>query len=158
WLGVDRGGRVDLDELAGAIRPDTILVSIMYANNETGVVQPIREIGAICRQRGVLLHTDATQAVGKIPVDVDADHVDLLAMTGHKLYGPKGVGALYARCENPCVKLVPLIEGGGHQNGLRSGTLNAAGIVGLGAACEVAQRMMSREGARLSALRDKLAS
>jgi cysteine desulfurase len=156
WLSVDRGGRIDLDELRGAIRPDTILVSIMIANNETGVIQPIREIGAICRERGVLFHTDATQAVAKIPVDVDADHIDLLAMTAHKLYGPKGVGALYVRCENPCVKLIAQLDGGGHQNGLRSGTLNAAGIVGLGAACEIAQRIMGREAIRLAALRDKL--
>lgn len=155
WLQVDRRGHIDLDELKRAIRPDTILVSIMWANNEIGTIQPIAQIGAICRERGVLLHTDATQAVGKIPVDVEAANVDLLSLSAHKLYGPKGSGALYVR-HRPRVELDAIIDGGGHERGYRSGTLNVPGIVGLGAACEVASQDMPRDSIRLAALRDRL--
>jgi cysteine desulfurase len=158
WLGVDRRGRIDVDELRRAIRPDTILVSIMWANNEIGTLQPMREIGAICREHGILFHSDATQAVGKIPVDVEADNVDLLSLTGHKLYGPKGAGALYVRHEHPRVELESMIDGGGHERGYRSGTLNVPGIVGLGAACEVAMHDRARDAQRLSRLRDRLES
>jgi cysteine desulfurase len=157
-LSVDRGGRVSAGQVADAIRPDTILVSIMYANNETGAVQPIREIGAACKQRGVIFHTDATQAVGKIPVDVQQDGIDLLSLSAHKIYGPKGVGCLYVRKRDPRVRLTPLIDGGGHERGFRSGTLNVPGIVGLGVACEIAGREMNQEGARLGSLRNGLES
>ena len=153
WLQVDRKGRVDPEELRKSIRGDTILVTIMWANNEIGTLQPMRQIGQICRERGVLLHTDATQAVGKIPVDVEGDCVDLLSMTAHKMYGPKGTGALYVR---PKTELDCLIDGGGHERGYRSGTLNVPGIVGLGAACDVAKQEMPRDRDRLSALRDRL--
>jgi len=156
FLPVDRNGRVSAEQVSGAIRPDTILVSIMYANNETGVIQPIREIGAICKERGVLFHSDATQAVGKIPVDVAADGIDLLSASAHKLYGPKGAGFLYVRKKNPRVRLLPLLDGGGHERGFRSGTLNVPGIVGLGLACEIAGREMAGESSRLRALRDRL--
>ena len=157
-LPVDAGGRVSARQVAEAIRPDTLLVSIMYANNETGVIQPIREIGGICKERGVFFHTDATQAVGKIPVDVEADGIDLLSLSAHKLYGPKGVGCLYVRKKNPRVRVAPLFDGGGHERGFRSGTLNVPGIVGLGAACEEASHEMVNERMRLSALRDRLES
>ena len=123
-------GLLDLDSLRAAIRPDTVLVSVMYANNEIGVVQPIREIGAICRQRGALFHCDAAQAFGKIPIDVGQDHIDLMSVSAHKMYGPKGVGALYVRRRSPRVELRPQLDGGGHEFGLRSGTLNVPGIVG----------------------------
>jgi cysteine desulfurase len=156
WLQPDRTGRVDADELADAIRPDTILVSIMAANNEIGTLQPIREIGRICHDRGVIFHCDATQAVGKIPVNVEADQIDLLSMSGHKLYGPKGCGALYVRKRNPRVRLSPIMDGGGHEQGFRSGTLNVPGIVGVGAACELAMLEMGQESPRLAALRDRL--
>ena len=156
WLGVDRTGRVRPEQVAEAIRPDTILVSVMWANNETGTVQPIHEIGRVCRDRDVVFHTDATQAIGKVPVDVHAAHVDLLALTAHKFYGPKGCGALFVRRKNPRVRLTPLLEGGGHERGFRSGTLNVPGIVGLGAACAVARRVMAEESARLADLRDRL--
>ena len=142
--------------LREAITDKTILVSIMYANNEIGVIQPMREIGAICKERGVLLHTDATQAVGKIPVNVIADNIDLLSFSGHKIYGPKGCGALYVRRKSPRVQLTAQMDGGGHERGMRSGTLNVPGIVGLGEACELCQNEMEAEGARLSALRDHL--
>ncbi len=155
-LRVDKTGRVNVDELAAAIRPDTILVSIMYANNETGTIQPVREIGKLCHERGVLFHCDATQAVGHVPVDVKADEVDLLSLSAHKLYGPKGVGVLYVRKRNPRVMLSPLIEGGGHERGIRSGTLNVPGIVGCGEACRIAREEMAEEAARLTALRDRL--
>lgn len=158
WLGVDRHGRVNPQELADAIRPDTLLVSIMYANNETGTIQPMREIGAICKSREVFFHTDATQAVGKIPIDVQADGIDLLSLSAHKFYGPKGCGALFVRRKGPRVRLMPLFDGGGHERGYRSGTLNVPGIVGLGSACEVAQRQMPEESKRLSALRDQFES
>jgi cysteine desulfurase len=144
--------------VAEAIRPDTALVSVMWVNNETGVVNPVREIGRACRDRGVLFHTDATQAVGKIPVDVRDACVDLLSLSGHKFYGPKGCGALFVRGGEPPVRLTPLLNGGGHEWGLRSGTLNVPGIVGLGAACEAGANDMAHESARLSALRDRLES
>src|SRR4051812_28983914 len=156
WLNVDRTGRIDLNELADTIRPDTILVSIMAANNEIGTLQPIREIGQLCHQRGVPFHCDATQAVGKIPVNVQDDQIDLLSMSGHKLYGPKGAGVLYVRKRNPRVRLTPLFDGGGHEQGFRSGTLNVPGIVGVGAACELAMLEMPQESVRLAALRDRL--
>jgi len=156
YLPVAKDGRIDLENLRRAITPKTILVSIMYANNEIGVVQPIAEIGKIARQAGVLFHTDAVQAIGKISVDVERDAIDLLSISAHKLYGPKGVGALYVRRKNPRVQLSPMIDGGGHERGLRSGTLNVPGIVGLGKACEIAAKEMSDESARLGALRDKL--
>ena len=155
-LGVDRGGRVSPADVAAAIRADTVLVSVMWVNNETGVYQPVREIGRICRGRNVLFHTDATQAVGKTPVDVNVDFVDLLSLSGHKIYGAKGAGALYVRHEGPQVKLVAQVDGGGHERGLRSGTLNVPGIVALGAACEILTRESREEAMRLAALRDRL--
>jgi len=158
FLPVDRGGRVELGVLQKAIRPDTILVSVMWANNEIGTVQPIAEIGAMCRERGVLFHTDATQAIGKVAVDVQAACIDLLSLTGHKIYGPKGSGALYIRSRNPGVKVSPLFDGGGHQNGVRSGTLNTPGIVGLGAACEIAMSRVVEDSQRWTKLRDRLES
>ncbi len=157
-LGVDQLGRVSPDQVSEAIRPDTVLVSIMGANNETGTVQPIRQIGQLCRKHGVLFHTDATQAVGKIPVDVHADFVDLLSLTGHKIYGAKGAGALFVRRKNPRVRVTPLFDGGGHERGFRSGTLNVPGIVALGTACEILAREMGEESRRLQALRDRLES
>ena len=147
-------GLLDLESLRAAIRPDTVLVSVMYANNETGVLQPIREIGAICRERGALFHCDAAQAFGKIPIDVEEDHIDLMSVSAHKMYGPKGVGALYVRRRGPRVE--PQMDGGGHEFGLRSGTLNVPGIVGFGEACAIAQVEMAEEAARLGALRDLL--
>jgi cysteine desulfurase len=149
-------GLLDLDSLRAAIRPDTVLVSVMAANNEIGVLQPIREIGAICRQRGALFHCDAAQALGKIPIDVGEDHIDLMSMSAHKMYGPKGVGALYVRRKDPRVDLRPQMDGGGHEFGLRSGTLNVPGIVGFGEACAIANGEMAEEAARLGALRDLL--
>jgi cysteine desulfurase len=156
YLPVDRHGMVDPAAVARAITPKTVLVSIMLANNEVGTIQPLAEIGRICKERGVLLHSDAVQGVGKIPVNVDALGVDLLSLTAHKLYGPKGVGALYVRMGQPRVRLVPQIDGGGHEKGRRSGTLNVPGIVGLGKACELAGRLMADEAVRLSALRERL--
>jgi len=156
YLPVHQNGLIDLDQLRAAITDKTILITIMYANNEIGVVQPIQEIGKIAREKGVLLHTDAVQAVGKIPVNVQKDNIDILSLSAHKLYGPKGVGALYVRRRNPRVQLTAQIDGGGHERGMRSGTLNVPGIVGLGAACEIAQREMVEESARLRYLRDKL--
>lgn len=156
WLGVDEFGRVTPEQVAEAIRPDTVLVSIMWANNETGTLQPMHEIGRVCRERGVLFHSDATQAIGKIPIDVHAACVDLLAFSAHKFYGPKGAGGLFVRRKNPRVRLTPLFEGGGHERGFRSGTLNVPGIVGVGAACALALRDMAADAARLSALRDRL--
>jgi cysteine desulfurase len=151
-------GLLDLDELAAVIADDTALVSVMYANNETGVVQPMREIGALCRERGVALHSDAVQAVGKIPVDVERDGIGVLSLSAHKMYGPKGVGALYVRRRGRRVELAPQLDGGGQERGLRAGTLNVPGIVGLGAACELCRLEMEAESARLGALRDKLAA
>lgn len=156
YLPVRPDGLVDLDMLREAITDKTILVSVMYANNEIGVIQPMKEIGAICKERGVLFHTDATQAVGKIPVNVIADNIDLLSFTAHKIYGPKGVGALYVRRKNPRVQLTAQMDGGGHERGMRSGTLNVPGIVGLGAACAICKSEMAMEAERLGALRDRL--
>jgi cysteine desulfurase len=156
YLPVSHKGLVDLDELEAAIKSTTILVAIMYANNEIGTIMPVREIGAIARKHAVLFFTDATQAVGKIPVQVDNDNVDLLAMTAHKMCGPKGTGALYVRRKNPRVRLTAQIDGGGHEKGLRSGTLNVPGIVGLGKACQICQQEMLLDAERLSRLRDKL--
>ncbi len=156
FLQVDKTGMIDIEALKAAIRPDTILVSIMYANNEIGTINPVKEIGKICKEKGILFHTDATQAVGKIPVDVEADGIDLLSISAHKMYGPKGSGALYVRRKNPRVRLTPIMDGGGHERGFRSGTLNVPGIVGLGAACEIAQKELAEEAKRLTYLRDKL--
>jgi len=156
YLPVQRDGRIDLDDLRKAITPKTILITIMYANNEIGVVQPIAEIGAIAKEKGVFFHVDGVQAVGKIPVDVNKDNIDLLSISAHKLYGPKGVGALYVRRRNPRVQLAAIIDGGGHERGMRSGTLNVPGIVGFGKACELCQQEMVTESARLRGLRDRL--
>lgn len=156
YLRVNPDGLINLQELEAAITPQTILVSIMYGNNEIGVIQPIKEIAAIARKHGVLFMTDATQAVGKIPVDVNENGIDLMAFSAHKIYGPKGVGVLYVRRKNPRVKVTAQIDGGGHERGMRSGTLNVPGIVGLGKACELCRLEMADEGKRLSALRDKL--
>jgi cysteine desulfurase len=156
YLQPDRTGRVSAEAVAAALRPDTILVALMWANNEVGTLNPVREIGALCHQKGVLFFSDATQAVGKVPVDVEADHVDLLCLSGHKIYGPKGVGILYVRRRNPRVRLVAQMDGGGHERGMRSGTLNVPSIVGLGAACRIAREELSSEAERTSALRDHL--
>ncbi|MGB9068539.1 MAG: IscS subfamily cysteine desulfurase [Candidatus Acidiferrales bacterium] len=155
-LPVSHDGLIDLDELRRAITPKTILISIMYANNEIGVIQPIAETGKIAKEHKILLHVDAVQAVGKIPVDVQRDSIDLLSISAHKLYGPKGIGALYVRRKDPKVEVSPTIDGGGHERGMRSGTLNVPGIVGLGKACELCQKQMPEEGPRLARLRDKL--
>lgn len=151
-----RDGLIDLDELRNAIQPDTVLVSVMYANNEIGVIQPVREIGAICHERGALFHCDAAQAFGKIPIRVVEDHIDLMSVSAHKMYGPKGVGALYVRRRNPRVQLAIQMDGGGHESGMRSGTLNVPGIVGFGEACAICGREMADEAVRLRALRDRL--
>jgi cysteine desulfurase len=156
YLPVNSDGFVDLGRLQEALTDRTILLSIMAANNEIGTIQPMPEIGRLAKEKGILFHTDATQAVGKIPIDVEAMGIDLLSLTAHKMYGPKGIGALYVRGSKPRVKLAAIIDGGGHERGMRSGTLNAAGIVGLGKACELAQKEMSAEGARLTALRERL--
>jgi cysteine desulfurase len=156
YLPVQKDGRINLVELRHAITPKTILISIMYANNEIGVVQPIAEIGKIAKEKGVFFHVDGVQAVGKIPVDVQADGIDLMSISAHKIYGPKGVGALYVRRKNPRVQLAAIIDGGGHERGMRSGTLNVPGIVGLGKACELCQQEMAKEGKELSRLREKL--
>ncbi|MEZ5360040.1 MAG: IscS subfamily cysteine desulfurase [Candidatus Zixiibacteriota bacterium] len=156
YLPVKKDGLVDLDELRNAITDETILISIMAVNNEIGVIQPLADIGKIARDRGIIFHTDATQAVGKIPLDVNAMNIDLLSFTAHKLYGPKGVGALYLRRKNPRVRCAPLIDGGGHERGMRSGTLNVPGIVGFGKAVELAVAEMDSETRRLTGLRDKL--
>jgi cysteine desulfurase len=156
YLQVKPDGLVDLAELEAAIKPTTVLIAIMYANNEIGVVQPVKEISNIAKKHGVLFFTDATQAVGKIPVDVIKDGIDLMAFSGHKMYGPKGVGALYVRRKNPRVKVTAQIDGGGHERGMRSGTLNVPGIVGLGKACELCRLEMEEDTKRIKALRDKL--
>ncbi len=156
YLEVQEDGLVDLQKLEAAITPKTVLISIMWGNNETGVLQPVRKISEIARRHGVLFFTDGTQAVGKIPVDVIADGIDLMAFSAHKMYGPKGVGALYVRRKNPRVKVTAQVDGGGHERGMRSGTLNVPGIVGFGKACEIAGQEMDAEAKRLSALRDKL--
>jgi cysteine desulfurase len=155
-LGVDAGGLVDLDALRAAMTPRTILVSVMAANNEIGTIQPIGEIGAIAREHGALLHTDAAQAAGKIPIDVRAMNIDLLSMTAHKFYGPKGCGALFVRRAKPRLHLAPQVLGGGQEAGLRSGTLNVPGIVGLGRAAEICRLEMAAEGRRLAEMRDRL--
>lgn len=155
YLVPDDNGAVTAQQVADAIREDTILVTIMWANNEVGTVNPIREIGAACRERGVLFFTDGTQAVGKLPVDVEADNIDLLCFSGHKLYGPKGVGALYVRRRKPRVRLVAQMDGGGHERGMRSGTLNVPGIVGLGAACAVAEQDLEKDMAHSTAMRER---
>jgi cysteine desulfurase len=156
YLPVEKDGRINLDDLRRAITPKTILISIMYANNEIGVVQPIAEIGKIAKEKGVFFHVDGVQAVGKIPVDVQKDGIDLMSISAHKIYGPKGVGALYVRRKNPRVQLSAIIDGGGHERGMRSGTLNVPGIVGLGKACEICQNEMAEESAKLRRLREKL--
>ncbi len=156
YLGVQKEGLIDLDDLRRAITDKTILVTIMAANNEIGVLQPIEEIGKICRERGVLFHSDATQAVGKIPINVEQQNLDLVSISAHKMYGPKGVGALYVRRRNPRVQLAPIIDGGGHERGMRSGTLNVPGIVGLGKACEICANEGAEESCRLAGLRNRL--
>jgi cysteine desulfurase len=156
FLRVRPDGLIDLDDLRAAITEKTILISIMYANNEVGVIQPIAEIGKIAREKGVLFHTDATQAVGKVPVDVNRDSIDLMSISAHKMYGPKGVGALYVRRKNPRVQVTSQMDGGGHERGMRSGTLNVPGIVGLGEACAICQAEMAEETTRMAALRDRL--
>jgi cysteine desulfurase len=158
YLPVEKDGRVRLEDLRSAITPKTILISIMYANNEIGVLQPIEEIGKIAKEKGVLFHVDAVQAVGKIPLDVLRDGIDLMSISAHKMYGPKGVGTLYVRRKNPRVQIAAMIDGGGHERGMRSGTLNVPGIVGLGKACALCQAEMEAEGKRLARLRDKLQS
>jgi cysteine desulfurase len=157
YLPVQPDGLLDLETVKAAIRPDTVLVSVMLVNNETGVIQPVREIAALAHEAGALFMTDATQAVGKLPIDVDKLEIDLLTMSGHKLYGPKGIGALYVRQRRPNkVKISALLHGGGHERGLRSGTLNVPGIVGLGKACELARQEMTPDEKRISQLRDQL--
>jgi cysteine desulfurase len=158
YLPVQKDGLVNPDAVRKAITPKTILISMMYANNEIGIINPIAEIGKIAKEHGVLFHVDGVQAVGKIPVDVQKDNIDLLSITAHKIYGPKGVGALYVRRRNPRVQLSAIIDGGGHERGMRSGTLNVPGIVGLGKACEICQKEMAEEGARMRRLRDRLKS
>lgn len=156
YLPVAANGLIDLAQLEAAIKPTTILIAIMYANNEIGVIQPVKEISAIAKKHGVLFFSDAVQAVGKIPVDVNADGIDIMAFTAHKMYGPKGIGALYVRRKNPRVKVTAQMDGGGHERGMRSGTLNVPGIVGFGKACELARLEMAADAERLSKLRDKL--
>jgi cysteine desulfurase len=156
YLQVQPDGLIDLKELEAAIKPTTILIALMYGNNEIGVVMPIKEISAIARKHGVLLFTDGTQAVGKIPVDVNKDGIDLMAFSAHKMYGPKGVGALYVRRKNPRVKVTAQMDGGGHERGMRSGTLNVPGIVGFGKACEICMLDMEEDTKRISKMRDHL--
>ncbi len=158
YLPVAADGLVDLESVRRAIGPKTILISVLHANNEIGVVQPVGEIGKVAKQRGVLFHVDAAQSAGKISVDVERDGIDLLSISGHKIYAPKGVGALYVRRKNPRVQLAAQIDGGGHERGMRSGTLNVPGIVGLGKACEICEREMAAESERLLALRERLRS
>ncbi|MEN9702503.1 MAG: hypothetical protein RIR55_1845 [Bacteroidota bacterium] len=156
YLDVQPDGLIDLKALEAAMKPTTILVAIMYANNEIGVIQPVKEIAAIAKKHGALFFTDGVQAVGKIPVDVIADGIDIMAFTAHKMYGPKGVGALYVRRKNPRVKVTAQMDGGGHERGMRSGTLNVPGIVGFGKAAEIARTDMAADTERISKLRDKL--
>lgn len=155
YLAPDSTGRHSAEQVAEALREDTILVAIMWANNEIGTINPIREIGALCKERGVLFFTDGTQAVGKVPVDVEADNVDLMCLSGHKIYGPKGVGALYVRRRNPRVRLVAQMDGGGHERGMRSGTLNVPAIVGLGKACELCETDMDTDREHALGLRTR---
>jgi cysteine desulfurase len=156
WLPVNAEGLIELEDLIEAIDDKTILITIMFANNEIGVIQPIAEIGKLCRVRGILFHTDAVQAVGKVPVDVNAMNIDALSLSAHKIYGPKGVGALYVRRRDPRVRIAAQMDGGGHERGMRSGTLNVPGIVGLGKACEIARLEISAEAERLATMRDTL--
>jgi cysteine desulfurase len=156
YLPVQKDGLVDLDDLKRAMDDKTILVTIMAANNEIGVLQPWTEIGKLCRERGIIFHTDATQAVGKVPVDVNKQNIDVMSISGHKMYGPKGVGALYVRRKNPRVQISAIIDGGGHERGMRSGTLNVPGIVGLGKACAIATEEMPKESCHLAGLRNRL--
>src|SRR5207244_13378496 len=153
---VQNDGLANLNELKAATTDKTILVTIMFANNEIGVLQPIEQIGKLCRERGILFHTDATQAVGKVPVNVNTQNIDIMSISAHKMYGPKGVGALYVRRKNPRVQVQALIDGGGHERGMRSGTLNVPGIVGLGKACELCNDEMEAESKRLTAMRERL--
>jgi cysteine desulfurase len=155
YLKPTKTGRITTEMVAAALRPDTILVALMWANNEVGTLNPIREIGELCHAKNVLFFSDATQAVGKVPVDVEADHIDLLCLSGHKIYGPKGVGCLYVRRKNPRVRLVAQIDGGGHERGMRSGTLNVPGIVGLGKACELCETELDKDTRHTSELRDE---
>jgi cysteine desulfurase len=156
YLPVQKDGRVDPEDVRKAIKPTTILICVMYANNEIGVINPIQEIGKIAKEHGIILAVDGVQAAGKVPVDVQKDNIDLLAISAHKMYGPKGVGALYVRRRNPRVQLSAIIDGGGHERGMRSGTLNVPGIVGLGKACELCQQEMAQESERIRGLRDRL--
>jgi cysteine desulfurase len=156
YMPVQKDGLIDLEDLKRAMDDKTILVTIMYANNEIGVIQPVVEIGKLCHERGVIFHTDATQAIGKVPVDVVKQNIDLASISGHKMYGPKGVGALYVRRKNPRVQVSAIIDGGGHERGMRSGTLNVPSIVGLGKACAIAQEEMPQESCRLAGLRNRL--
>ena len=156
YLGVDRYGTVRLDQLREAVTDKTVLISVMAANNEIGTVQPIREIGQLAKEKGVVYHCDATQGVGKIPMSVEEMGIDLLSLSGHKIYGPKGVGVLYVRSKRPKVRVSPIIDGGGHERGMRSGTLNVPGIVGLGKACQISMHELTREAARLQQLRARL--
>jgi cysteine desulfurase len=156
YLPVGGNGLIDMQRLRDAIADKTILISIMAANNEIGTIQPIKEIGRLAKEKNILFHSDATQGVGKFPINVDDMGIDLLSLTAHKMYGPKGIGALYVRSTRPRVKLVSLVDGGGHERGMRSGTLNVPGIVGLGKACELSQKEMSAEAERLVALRERL--
>jgi len=156
YLKVDKYGMVDPDDVRKAITDKTVLITIMYANNEIGTIHPIAEIGRIAHEKGVIFHTDGTQAVGKIPVDVEREHIDLMSLSAHKIYGPKGVGGIYVRSKGPRVRILPQMDGGGHERGMRSGTLNVTGIIGLGEACEVAGKVMAEENRRLGDLRDKL--
>jgi len=156
YLPVQKSGLIDMDDLKRAMDDKTILVTLMAANNEIGVLQPWAEIGKLCRERGVLFHTDATQAVGKVPIDVNKDFIDIMSISAHKMYGPKGVGALYVRRKNPRVQLAAILDGGGHERGMRSGTLNVPGIVGLGKACALCHEEMPQESKKLSGMRDRL--
>src|SRR6516225_7066503 len=156
YLAVDRYGMVSPDDVRKAITDKTVLITIMYANNEIGTIHPIGAIGRLAKEKGIVFHCDAVQAVGKIPVDVERDGIDLLSLSAHKIYGPKGVGAIYVRSKSPRVRITAQMDGGGHERGMRSGTLNVTGIVGLGKACEVAKTEMAEEGQRLTELRNKL--
>jgi len=156
YLGVDKNGQISLSELVSAFRPETVLVSLMMGNNEIGTLQPVAEIGALCRERGVLFHSDATQCIGKMPVNLETLPIDLMSLTAHKMHGPKGVGALYARRRAPRVRLSAQMDGGGHERGMRSGTLNVSGIVGFGKAAQICQEELVEEQAKLISLRDRL--
>ncbi len=156
YLQAAEDGLITVEQVAAAIKPNTVLVTVMYANNEIGVIQPIKEIASLCKSKGILFHTDATQAVGKIKVDVIGDGIDMMSFSGHKMYGPKGVGVLYVRRKNPRVKVTAQMDGGGHERGMRSGTLNVPSIVGLGKACELCRLEMDADTARISKMRDRL--